>query len=259
MASVYDAGMYLSQQARQFISRWGSFPGAQDDYGRDVISYLADRGWQGKDRKNLICLDSLLRNGYQTDAAEDICQSALKDAVDMGVWAMADVLLRFPICREHLLEALQNLMSQMLCFGDSRFGTRKTHEYALKLMQRLGGLSPEECQRLIDSAADGAAFSFLLPLMLNGATPPALHMWEDIPLSPFERLQQQFLSERLPRLLEQHRHHFPDFPVIDGKLRFTGNPAARLPLLSIRRPREKMKDLERAALLFAVHTHGVQA
>ena len=53
--------------------------------------------------------------------------------------------------------------------------------------------------------------------------------------------------------------HFPDFPVIDGKLRFTGNPAARLPLLSIRRPREKMKDLERSALLFAVHTHGVQA
>ena len=57
--------------------------------------------------------------------------------------------------------------------------------------------------------------------------------------------------EGVPRLLEQHRTRFPDFPVSDGKLYFTGDPSASLPMLSVRRPRHRMKDIERAALLFA--------
>ena len=63
----------------------------------------------------------------------------------------------------------------------------------------------------------------------------------------------RFFRERLPRLQQTSSHCFPDFVVKDGRLYFTGNPAAKLPLLSRRRHRyrDRMKDIERAALLFA--------
>ena len=67
----------------------------------------------------------------------------------------------------------------------------------------------------------------------------------------FSRLMRGFFLERLPQLLEKHRHRFSDFEVRDSRLYFTGTPATKLPLLCTRRRRRRMKDIERSALLFA--------
>ena len=61
----------------------------------------------------------------------------------------------------------------------------------------------------------------------------------------------QFFHERLPKLIDQHRHRFPDFEIRGERLYFTGNPTTRQPLLCTRRNRKRMKDIERSALLFA--------
>lgn len=254
-------GMFLSSDAHNFFARWGDVPDAQDEYDRDIVACLAG----SYERKSLVSLDSLLRHGYAPDHdSTGICLGALHEAVDMHNWAAADALLRYPVKRSHLLTALGALLSHGEYLGYAHPSTRKEHEYSLQLLQRLNGVTQEECQYLLSQAFNGSALAFHLPLMLNGAVippaeewgnPQAEHIWDnwlpDDETDPDATLMRLFYSERLPRLLEQHRHHFPDFEVRDGKLYFTGNPAARLPLLSVRRPRMSMKDLERAALLLA--------
>ena len=259
-------GMFLSSDAHDFFTRWGDAPGVQDEYGYDVAAYLADSPGIGRHRRNFVSLDSLLRHGYAPDHdSTGTCLGALHEAVDRHNWAAADVLLRYPIQRSHLLTALGNLLSHGESYGYANRRTRKEHEYALLLIQRLNGLTQQECQSMLCQAFNGSVLSFHLPFMLNGAFIPPPSEWdkprdelwwyswmmdEDEQGTDANRMR-LFYSERLPRLLEQHRHHFPDFEVRDGKLYFTGNPAARLPLLSVRRPRMSMKDLERAALLLA--------
>ncbi len=197
------------------------------------------------------------------DSTDD-CLGALHEAVDSCHWAMADELLRHPIKRSHLLTALGTLLSHGTFYGYTDRYTRKTHEYTLRLIQRLNGLTQEECLRMLKQAFNGSAMSFHLPLMLSGATIAPIQQWgensawewycwevDEDEKGIFANLLRRFYSERLPRLLEQHRRHFPDFSVSNGKLYYTGNPAARLPMRSVRRPRKRMKDIERAALLFA--------
>ena len=255
--------MYLSEDAGAFIARWGNEPGAEDAYGADLVAHLAGR--HGRVRNgNLVSMASALRHGYVPDRdSTGTCPGALHEAVDMCHWALADELLRHTIKRSHLLAALGTLLSHGEFYSYTAPDARKTHEYTLRLIQRLNGLTQEECQHMLKQAFNGSAMSFHLPLMLTGATLATMEDWGeksgwewynwvvDEEKSTFATLLRRFYSERLPRLLAQHRHHFPDFAARDGRLYFTGNPATRLPMLSVRRQRNRMKDLERAALLFA--------
>ena len=256
--------MYISRAARDFITRWGGNPDAEDNTGADLVTHLAALHEKARSG-NLLSMASALRHGYAPDHdSSGGCMGALHEAVDTCHWAMADELLRHPIKRSHLLEALGTLLSHNEFYGCADKCTRKSHEYALRLMQRLEGLTQDECQRMLRQAFNGSALSFLLPLMHNGASMAPEEEWgepsgwewdcwiaDEEEKDSFANRLRAFYRERLPRLLEQHRLHFPDFPVKDGKLYFTGNPSTKLPILSVRQQRNAMKDLERAALLFA--------
>ena len=256
--------MYLSADAADFITRWGNATGAEDDYGADLVAHLA--GLHSRTRGgNLVSLGSALRHGYEPDHdSTGICLGALHEAVDMCHWAAADELLRHRIKRSHLLTALSTLLSHGEFYGYTEPDAGRIHEYTLRLIQRLDGLTQEECQRMLKQAFNGSAMSFHLPFMLNGATLAPMEEWgeqsdwewdcwvvDEEEKGAFANRLRRFYCERLPRLLEQHHGHFPDFPVRNGRLFFTGNPSARLPMLCVRRPRNRMKDIERAALLFA--------
>ena len=100
--------MFYSAGAREFIRRWGGSLDALDDNGHNLVARLAG---YGRDKGDLVSLESAIRHGYKADVEGDIWQSALHEAVDMHHWAAVDVLLRFPISREHVLMALCTLLS----------------------------------------------------------------------------------------------------------------------------------------------------
>lgn len=256
--------MYLSEDAGDFIARWGRDPGAEDDYGEDLVAHLAARHTRARNG-NLVSMASALRHGYAPDRdSTGCCLGALHEAVDSCHWAMADELLRHRIRRSHLLTALGTLLSHGEFYGYSDPDSGRIHEYTLRLIQRLDGLTQAECQHMLKQAFNGSAMSFHLPFMLNGATLAPMEEWgeqsdwewycwvvDEEEKGAFANRLRRFYRERLPRLLEQHHGHFPDFPVRNGRLFFTGNPSARLRMLSVRHPRHRMKDIERATLLFA--------
>lgn len=262
--------MFYSADAREFVEKWGYAPEAVDEYDRDLVAMLAERGARGRHRRNLVSLQSAIRHGYKPDIDGAIWQSALYQAVDMRNWSMADTLLRFDISRSQVLTALGAMLNQAPTLDESTCRARDDHRYALLLFQHLNGATREECRYLLSKALNGSAMAWFLPLMLNGATlppPEEWHGWNEgndhewwfcLDADPeekdiFAELMRQFFRERLHRLQATHGHRFPDFEVRDGHLYFTGNPSARLPLLSRRRHRfrRRMKDIERAALLFA--------
>ncbi len=183
----------------------------------------------------------------------------------MHHWAAVDVLLRFPVSREHVLMALCTLLTHAEPLAETKHRARDEYKYSLILFQRLEGATLEECRRLLCAAFNGSALAWFIPLMSMGVNIPPQEEWdcrtEDLwwynyytdleGNDNFSRLMRSFFLERLPQLLERHRHRFPDFEIRNNRLYFTGNPAAKLPLLCTRRHRERMKDIERSALLFA--------
>lgn len=262
--------MFYSADAREFVNTWGDSLHAADNYGRNLVTMLAERGARGRHRCNLVSLQSAIRHGYQPDIDGDIWQSALYQAVDMRNWSMVDALLRFDIKRGHILKALGALLSQAPLLDESRCRARDDHRYALILFQNLNGATQEESLYLLSKALNGSAMAWFLPLMLNNITIPPMeewHSWDEgndelwwfcddadsEGKGIFAELMRQFFRERLPRLQQSCSHSFPDFVVQDARLYFTGNPDARLPLRSFRRKRYRvrMKDIEHAALLFA--------
>ena len=268
--TAYNVVMFYSADARSFVKEWGDSLQAVDCYDRNLVTMLAERGARGRHKRNLVSLQSAIRHGYQADIDGNIWQSALYQAVDMCNWSMADALLRFNIKRSHILKALGTLLSQAPLLDYSMLRARDEHRYALILFQRLNGATQEECRHLLSRALNGSAMAWFLPLMLNGVTIPPVEEWHNWhegndefwwfcdDAAPEEKgifagLMRQFFRERLPRLQQSCSHHFPDFVVKDARLYYTGNPTARLPLLSCRRKRyrERMKDIERSALLFA--------
>ena len=258
----HNVPVFYSEAAQDFIERWGDSPDAVDDIGRNLVTYLAGCG---RSKGDLVCLESAIRHGYATAVDGDVWQSALHEAVDMHHWAAVDVLLRFPVSREHVMMALCTLLTHAEPLAETKHRARDEYRYALILFQRLGGASQGECRRLLCAAFNGSALAWFIPLMSMGVNIPPQEEWDsqagdlwwynyytslegtDI----FYRLMLSFFRERLPQLFERHRHRFTDFEVLDNRLHFTGNPAARLPLLCTRRSRERMKNIERSALLFA--------
>lgn len=254
--------MFCSVGASEFIRRWGGGLDAQDDSGCNLVTWLAG---YGRSKGDLVSLESAIRHGYKADVDGDIWQSALHEAVDMYHWAAVDVLLRFPIAREHVLMALCTLLSHAEPLAGTKHRARDEHRYALILFQRLNGATQAECRRLLCAAFNGSALAWFVPLMSMGVQIPPQEEWDNRTgelwwyngyADPeekgiFDQLMRQFFHERLPQLVEQHRHRFPDFEIRGERLYFTGNPATRLPLLCTRRSRGRMKDIERSALLFA--------
>mgnify|MGYP003300734752 CR=1 FL=1 len=262
--------MFYSADARKFAEKWGCEPDAVDDYDCNLVAFLAERGARGRHKHNLVSLQSAIQHGYRPDTDGPIWQQALYQAVDMRNWSMAEVLLRFDIRRSHILTALGTLLSQAPLLDESQCRARDDHRYALLLFRHLNGATQEECRHLLSKALNGSAMAWFLPLMLNGVSLPPMEEWHgwdeggaDLwwfcdDAAPEEKgifagLMCRFFRERLPRLQQASMHRFPDFVVEDGRLYFTGNPAAKLPLLSRRRHRyrNRLKDIERAALLFA--------
>lgn len=262
--------MFYSEEARRFMEQWGYEPEAVDTYGRNLVAHLAGWSTRGRDKRNLVSMQSAILHGYKPDVDGEIWQSALHEAADLRHWAMVETLLRFNISRNHILLALGTLLSQAPLLDATRCRAHDDHRYALLLFQRLNGATQEECRYLLSKALNGSAMAWFLPLMLNGVPlppPEKWHSWDECgddlwwfcdDADPEEKgifagLMRRFFSERLPRLQQTSMHCFPDFVVKDRRLYFTGNPAAKLPLLSCRRHRyrNRMKDIERAALLFA--------
>lgn len=260
--------MFYSEEARRFVEQWGHEPEAVDMYGRNLVAHLAGWSTRGRDKRNLVSMQSAIRHGYKPDVDGEVWQSVLYEAADLRHWAMVEALLRFNISRSHILLALGTLLSQAPLLDATRCRARDDHRYALLLFQRLNGATQEECRYLLSKALNGSAIAWFLPLMLNGVSLPPIeewHGWDDgggdlwwfcDDAGPEEKgifagLMRRFFSERLPRLQQTCQHRFPDFEVREGRLYFTGNPAARQPLLSRRRHRYRMKDIERATLLFA--------
>ena len=257
----HNGTVFYSKAARDFMKRWGDSPDAVNDIGQNLVTHLAG---YGRSKGDLVSLESALRHGYTSEMDGDVWQSALHEAVDMHHWAAVDVLLRFPVSREHVLLALCTLLSHAEPLAETKHKARDEYRYALILFQRLGGATQEECRRLLCAAFNGSALAWFIPLMSMGVNIPPQEEWDcrtgdlwwyadlegnDI----FSRLMRGFFLERLPQLLEKHRHRFSDFEVRDNRLYFTGTPATKLPLLCTRRSRSRrrMKDIERAALLFA--------
>lgn len=254
--------MFFSAAAKVFVEKWGHAPDAMNTYGHNLVAWLAG---YGRSKGDLVSLESAIRHGYKADMDGNIWQSALHEAVDMCHWAAVDVLLRFPISREHVLMALCTLLSNAEPLAETKRGARDEYRYSLILFQRLNGATQEECRRLLCAAFNGSALAWFVPLMSMGVTLPPQEKWDNRTdelwwyndytdpeeKGSFARLMRCFFHERLPQLIEQHRHHFPDFEIRGERLYFTGNPATRLPLLCTRRSRGRMKDIERSALLFA--------
>ena len=254
--------MFCSVGASEFIRRWGDGLDATDDSGCNLVAWLAG---YGRGKGDLVSLESAIRHGYKADVDGDVWQSALHEAVDMHHWAAVDVLLRFPISREHVLMALCTLLSHAEPLAETKHRARDEYRYGLILFQRLNGATQEECRRLLCAAFNGSALAWFVPLMSMGVTLPPQEKWDgrtdDLwwyndcadpkEKGLFTQLMRRFFLERLPQLVEQHGHRFPDFEIRGERLYFTGNPATRLPLLCTRRSRERMKDIERSALLFA--------
>ena len=260
--------MFYSEEARRFVEKWGNAPEAVDTYGRNLVAHLAGWSTRGRDKRNLVSMQSAILHGYKPDVDGEIWQSALHEAADLRHWAMVEAMLRFNISRSHILLALGTLLSQSPLLDASRCRARDDHRNALLLFQRLNGATQEECRYLLSKALIGSAMGWFLPLMQNGVSLPPMEEWhgwdeggDDLwwycnDAAPegkgiFARLMRRFFSERLPKLQQADCVLFPDFEVREGRLYFTGNPAAKLPLLSRRRHRHRMKDIERAALLFA--------
>ena len=254
--------MFCSARAKEFIRRWGDGLDATDDSGCNLVAWLAG---YGRGKGDLVSLESAIRHGYKADVDGDIWQSALHEAVDMYHWAAVDVLLRFPISREHVLMALCTLLSNAEPLAGTKYRARDEYRYALILFQRLDGATQEECRRLLCAAFNGSALAWFIPLMSMGVQIPPQAEWDNRTgelwwyndyADPeekgiFDQLMRQFFHERLSKLAEQHRHRFADFEIRNKRLYFTGNPATRLPLLCTCRSRKRMKDIERSALLFA--------
>lgn len=233
-----------------------------DDHGYNLVAWLAG---YGRGKGDLVSLESAIRHGYKADVDGDIWQSALHEAVDMHHWAAVNVLLRFPIAREHVLMALCTLLSHAEPLAGTKHRARDEYRYALILFQRLNGATQEECRRLLCAAFNGSALAWFIPLMSMGVQIPPQEEWDNRTgelwwyndyADPeekgiFDQLMRQFFHERLPKLIEQHRHRFPDFEIRGERLYFTGNPTTRLPLLCTHRSRKRMKDIERSTLLFA--------
>lgn len=233
-----------------------------DGYGNNLVTWLAG---YGRDKGALVSLESAIRHGCKADVDGDIWQSALHEAVDMHHWAAVDVLLRFPISREHVLMALCTLLSHAEPLAETKHRARDEYRYALILFQRLDGATQAECRRLLCAAFSGSALAWFIPLMSMGVQIPPQEKWDgrtdDLwwyndcadpeEKGLFTQLMLRFFLERLPQLVEQHGHRFPDFEIRGERLYFTGNPTTRLPLLSTRRSRKRMKDIVRSALLFA--------
>lgn len=262
--------MFYSADAREFVKEWGESLHAVDNYDRNLVAMLAERGARGRHRRNLVSLQSAIRHGYQADIDGNIWQSALYQAVDMRNWSMVDALLRFDIKRSHILKALGTMLSQAPLLDESKCRARDDHRYALILFQRLNGATQEECLHLLNKALNGSAMAWFLPLMLNGVNLPPMETWhvwnacndelwwfcddaDPEEKGIFASLMRRFFRERLPRLQQDCKHRFPDFEVQDARLYYTGSPTTKLPLLSCRRKRyrSRMKDIERSALLFA--------
>ena len=125
-----------------------------------------------------------------------------------------------------------------------------------------------ECLYLLCQAFNGTALPWFLPLMLMGISIPPREKWDEWCLDEnglwwfnyyndpeekgiFANLVRLFLQERLPWLLATHSHRLTDFEIRGNRLYFIGNPSTRLPLLCTRHHRQRMKDIEREALLFA--------
>lgn len=254
--------MFCSVGASEFIRRWGGGLDALDDNGCNLVTWLAG---YGRSKGDLVSLESAIRHGYKPDVEGDVWQSALHEAVDMHHWAAVDVLLRFPVSREHVLMALCSLLSHAEPLAETKHRARDEYKYSLILFQRLEGATLEECRRLLCAAFNGSALAWFIPLMSMGVNIPPQEEWDcrtgdlwwynayaDLEESDiFSQLMRSFFLERLPQLFDKHRHRFPDFEIRANRLYFTGNPAAKLPLLCTRRHRERMKDIERSALLFA--------
>ena len=261
-SNCHNEPVFYSEAARDFMKRWGGSPDAVNDIGQNLVTHLAG---YGRGKGDLVSLESALRHGYTAEMDGDVWQSALHEAVDMHHWAAVDVLLRFPIAREHVLMALCTLLSHAEPLAETKHRARDEYRYALILFQRLDGATQAECQRLLCAAFNGSALAWFIPLMSMGVQIPPQEEWDNRTgelwwynnyADPeekgiFDQLMRQFYHERLPQLAEQHRHRFPDFEIRGERLYFTGNPATRQPLLCTRRSRKRMKDIERSALLFA--------
>ena len=233
-----------------------------DTYGRNLVTWLAG---YGRSKGDLVCLESAIRHGYKADMDGDVWQSALHEAADMHHWAAVDVLLRFPIAREHVLMALCTLLSHAEPLAETKRKARDEYRYSLILFQRLNGATQEECRRLLCAAFNGSALAWFIPLMSMGVQIPPLeernnitnNLWWDSGYDDpeetgiFAQLMRQFINERLPQLFGKHRHRFPAFEIRDERLYFTGNPDTKLPLRCTRRSCQHMKDIENSALLFA--------
>ncbi len=144
--------MFYSEEARRFVEQWGHEPEAVDMYGRNLVAHLAGWSTRGRDKRNLVSMQSAIRHGYKPDVDGEVWQSALHEAADLRLWAMVEALLRFNISRSHILLALGTLLSQAPLLDATRCRARDDHRYALLLFQRLNGATQEECRYLLSKA-----------------------------------------------------------------------------------------------------------
>ncbi len=155
---------YHSKEARHFLAKIGNSIDACDEYGETILHHFAGKKWTPP-----IFLDylNLIKIGCDLEK-RDVCgNTPIDEAIDCHNWDALASFIQVQLSHTCIIHAIGELLAQYWHTGSAIHD-----QFIFSLIKKAEKLDKNDCEYLLRRACDGAAWPYLLPLLIVAQASP---------------------------------------------------------------------------------------
>lgn len=148
-----------------FIGKFGTTCNSCDEDGKTLLFEVIERRQNRYTHHDILYL---LSHDWDVNHQDAYGNTPLDVAIDMGNWACISLCLTYNPSEFTLYRALNTALQNFMCFRSDK----KFNHIILELISSIHGISFQKNNKLLDSAIEGQAYPYIIPLLKAGYSLP---------------------------------------------------------------------------------------